>query len=154
MRELLKALFGPKWYPRIAELIRFGLVGLINTALDTGVFSLVFYVFLSKNEHLQPIAFTAGYLMGVACSFVLNKLWTFKNTSKDNLTLQIPLFLLLNLFSWGVGLGILELYKGWDFIGTLAKIGTLPFTMGINYLGSRWLFKKWGKGKIKEEGKR
>lgn len=56
-------------------LVRFGFAGLINTAVG---FSLI--AFLDLGLHLDPhLANAAGYAVGIAISFLLNRGFVFKN---------------------------------------------------------------------------
>jgi len=61
----------------IRQAVRFGLVGLINT----GVGLLAIYAVLYFGSTGPVIANAAGYAIGLAVSFVLNRLWTFEDRS-------------------------------------------------------------------------
>ena len=109
--EFLARKIGQDKAASLVQLACFCVVGGINTLVDTGIFSLIYYVFLgvsealysiplvisyfSGNEALYPLPFAAGYLCGVACSFVLNKLVTFRD--KGSAKRQWLPFLLINL---------------------------------------------------------
>lgn len=133
---------GIKWYTRLAEVTRFGLVGLANTALTQGVFSLLFYVVFRGQLAWQSLSYSVGYVAGVGSSFILNKLWTFRDKRLQQTVLQIPAFIIINLLSLGLGNLMLSLFGRIPFTGTLASLSTMPFTMAVNYLGSRFVFKK------------
>ena len=111
------------------------MVGGINTLVDMGIFSLIYYVFLGGNEALYALPFAAGYLCGVACSFVLNKLVTFRD--KGSAKRQWLPFLLINLVTLGIGQGTMALLRLAGITGLLAKLITVPVTLVINFLGSR-----------------
>lgn len=85
--------------PELKRVLRFGIVGVINTAVDIGIFSLLFYSFGAS----LLVANTAGYLVAVSGSFVLNKNWTFSETKHEGRAeRQYLLFI-------GLGLGGLAL---------------------------------------------
>ncbi len=149
--EFLARKIGQDKAASLVQLACFCVVGGINTLVDTGIFSLIYYVFLgvsealysiplvisyfSGNEALYPLPFAAGYLCGVACSFVLNKLVTFRD--KGSAKRQWLPFLLINLVTLGIGQGAMALLRLAGITGILAKLITVPVTLVINFLGSR-----------------
>lgn len=149
--EFLARKIGQDKAASLVQLACFCVVGGINTLVDTGIFSLIYYVFLgvsealysiplvisyfSGNEALYPLPFAAGYLCGVACSFVLNKLVTFRD--KGSAKRQWLPFLLINLVTLGIGQGAMALLRLAGITGLLAKLITVPVTLVINFLGSR-----------------
>lgn len=149
--EFLARKIGQNKAASLVQLACFCVVGGINTLVDTGIFSLIYYVFLGVsealysiplvisyfggNEALYPLPFAAGYLCGVACSFVLNKLVTFRD--KGSAKRQWLPFLLINLVTLGIGQGAMALLRLAGITGLLAKLITVPVTLVINFLGSR-----------------
>ena len=149
--EFLARKIGQDKAASLVQLACFCVVGGINTLVDTGIFSLIYYVFLgvsealysiqlvisyfSGNEALYALPFAAGYLCGVACSFVLNKLVTFRD--KGSAKRQWLPFLLINLVTLGIGQGAMALLRLAGITGLLAKLITVPVTLVINFLGSR-----------------
>lgn len=149
--EFLARKIGQDKAASLVQLACFCVVGGINTLVDTGIFSLIYYVFLgvsealysiplvisyfSGNEALYPLPFAVGYLCGVACSFVLNKLVTFRD--KGSAKRQWLPFLLINLVTLGIGQGAMALLRLAGITGILAKLITVPVTLVINFLGSR-----------------
>ena len=105
--EFLARKIGQDKAASLVQLACFCVVGGINTLVDMGIFSLIYYVFLGGNEALYPLPFAAGYLCGVACSFVLNKLVTFRD--KGSAKRQWLPFLLINLVTLGIGQGAMAL---------------------------------------------
>jgi putative flippase GtrA len=134
-RELLLPRLGEKKYKTLMQFIRFGCIGLLNTAVDTGIFSLMFYIVFSGNKALQWVAFVLGYACGTVFSFIFNKTWTFKD--KQRSVKQALLFLVINLVTLGAGNGILKLLETANIIGIVAKIITIPFTTLMNFIGNK-----------------
>ena len=61
----------------LRQAARFGTIGVLNTGLDLGLFLL-----LTRGAYLQPvIASTFSYGAGMACSFCLNRTWTFRGSA-------------------------------------------------------------------------
>ena len=121
----------------LMQLVRFGIVGVINTLVDFAVFSFLFYVVFSANQNYYYIPFAVGYLCGVVCSFILNKIFTFRD--KQNAKRQWLPFLLVNLVALGVGQGLMYLLGLGNITGALAKLITIPVTLLINFIGSKLL---------------
>lgn len=82
---------------KLAQLIRFAIVGGFNTALDFALLFLFVYV-LHMDQYLANILSTGICLV---ISFMLNRKWTFR--SEGNQTRQFVLFLIVTLLGlWGV----------------------------------------------------
>lgn len=78
------------------ESIKFGIVGIANTALD-----FTFFWVLVANFSVAPLlANTASYSIGVSNSFFLNKFWTFRSiTQRTDSVRQFSSFVLVNIVS-------------------------------------------------------
>ena len=112
------------------QLSRFAVVGVLNTAIDFALFSLLYFLL----ETPLVIANTLAYCTGVFNSFVWNKYWTFPELSQNkNAIQQLPLFFLLYL----VGLGLSNLT-----ITILAEV--MPallakfFAVGVSFAWNFW----------------
>jgi putative flippase GtrA len=115
------------------DLIRYLSVGVINTLVGLSVIYLCMYALHATDT----IANLAGYSVGLLCSFVLNRRWTF--SSQDPITSQLVRFLLVLLVAYLANLGtVLGLTRLFGLNRYLAQaIGTGPYT-AIGYLGSRF----------------
>jgi putative flippase GtrA len=119
------------------QFIKFNLVGLLNTALDFAVFTLlswlgVFYI----------IAQCISYGVGMLNSYTLNKYWTF--AQKGQLEPKQALrFTVLNLGSLLISLGLLALFKDQLELKLLwAKLLATIATTLVNFVGSKlWVFR-------------
>ena len=88
------------------QFIQFNIVGISNTLVDFAV-----YFLLTSLLHVNYIvAQIISYTAGIANSYIWNTLWTFKR-EKRRTPKEAALFLLVNLVSLGVSLGVLELTK-------------------------------------------
>jgi putative flippase GtrA len=64
------------------QFVRFGVVGVLNTALTLMIIYTLMYV------HTNPyVANAVGYACGVAMSFTLNRRWTFRSNQRPDLLL-------------------------------------------------------------------
>ena len=117
----------------LPKIIRFSIVGLLNTALDFGAFSLLYFV-----VHLNFIvANTIAYGLATANSYILNRLWTFRTQSHSNPEVTMALqFVILNLV--GLGLVNLTLWALSSFLPILASKGiAILVSFTWNYLTGR-----------------
>ncbi len=136
---------------------RFTLVGILNTAIDFTVFSILLY-WLGV---YYLIAHFLAFLVANANSFIFNALWTFKNLKKDQLARQIVRFFTISLMGLALSTIVLKITSDW-FITNLPQV-TYPYICGKviatvvsmiwNYCGS-WLFVfNEGKEEGEEEGR-
>ncbi|MBQ3552391.1 MAG: GtrA family protein [Clostridia bacterium] len=87
------------------QLIKFGLVGILNTLIDT-VISLVLNGVLGWYYPAKII----GYCAGVLNSYLLNSNWTFRAERKKDAR-EIISFLIVNLVVLGISLGLMKLFR-------------------------------------------
>lgn len=116
------------------RIIKFGFVGIFNTAVDWVVFFLLNTLAGINVIISQPIA----YACGVISSYLGNKFFTFK--SKEKVTFaETAKFVTVNLISLGVSTLIITLLAknaGWNEY--LAKIPSTIAAMAVNFIGSRF----------------
>lgn len=123
------------------QFLKFNAVGLLNTAVDFVVFTL-----LSAAGAGYAIAQVISYSAGTANSFILNKKVTFRDRQKAEQPsfdrMQLVKFILLNLVSLGVSLVLMHVLA--DRLGMqvlLSKVLVTGVTVVINFVGSRkWVF--------------
>lgn len=125
---------------RIAELYqagRFAIVGVANTLVDFGVFTLLTHL-LGVGVYLSQVA---GYCAGVVNSYLLNRSWTFRSKERF-FGPALAKFLLLSggmiLFSTGI------MYLCYDLAGLprlVSKVIVTAAVMVVNFLANRfWVF--------------
>ena len=122
-----------------SQLIKFGLVGFLNTAIDFGIFTLLTAVAGLGSTISHIISYTCGVLN----SYLFNRTWTFKQKSKIH-PMELIKFLLVNLVSLGLSTLLLNyLETGANLSVYLAKAGATICSMAINFIVSKLLvFKK------------
>ena len=138
------------------QVVKFAIVGVLNTLVD-------FAVFQTLNLTLGWVyaAQVAGYTFGVINSYLWNSNWTFREQRTRSLR-EMALFLLVNLASLGVSLGMIWLLR--DVVGitnawvatwmpqgiagfvkgdTVCKLIATVFAIAVNYLGNKlFVFRK------------
>ncbi len=122
----------------LSQLIKFSLVGLVNTAIHFAVFMWL-YQYLNV-YHL--IASTAGFILAVMNSYLLNKMWTFKVSGTlvrhefSRFFLVSLIALLVNLVSMALLVEVLTVYP------PLAQLMTIVLTLLVNFSGNKfWAFR-------------
>ena len=134
----------------IVQFIQFGFVGVLNTLVD-------FLVFQALNllAGWTYLAQVVGYSCGVVNSYLWNSNWTFRD-SRTHSAREMLLFLIVNLASLGVSLGVMWLCRnvlgitdgwvsGWipawlsGFVkgDTVAKLIATPCAIVVNFIGNR-----------------
>ncbi|MCG8691788.1 MAG: GtrA family protein [Minwuiales bacterium] len=117
----------------LRRMAKFAIVGAINTGIDVGVFSLLYF----WAELPVLVANTLGYSVAVANSFLMNKYWTFSESrNHGQLHHQFAKFLVLNLVGLGISNAVVWLLEG--VIHVLAAKGmAVVATFVWNYWTSR-----------------
>lgn len=121
-----------------ARLARFGLVSVITTLIDFGIFNL-----LVIPKLLPPVAATTiSYTCGIVASFVLNKWFTFRGR-RDNMAHEFGLFVAINVVGLTLNNGAVALAEhavgGGTLLLNLAKLGAGALTWALKFL----TFKHW-----------
>lgn len=116
--------------PRIPEVGRFAVVGLINLGIDLAVFSIALYVL---DLHLI-VANTIAYSVATVNSYAMNKYWTFAGRSAPEVSAtEFTRFVLFNLV--GLALSNVAVFIFAKFVlPIVAKLGAVGVTFVWNYL--------------------
>ena len=122
----------------IVRALKFGLVGIANTALDFALFS---SLTLAAGWAAVP-ANVASYCAGIALSFVLNRAWTFRDRHRRQTLSQLLLFAAGSLVALGLSTAVVALLAGtWGPLP--AKVVSIGVTFAWNYVFSNFIvFKK------------
>jgi len=70
------------WTGTLLQLLRYGLVGGINTGIDLLVLNVFLWRFPTHNAQILVAYNSVAYSCGAVSSFCLNKYWTFRRTQK------------------------------------------------------------------------
>lgn len=146
------------------QLIKFALVGVLNTLVDFLVYTLLVLVFgISENNVFMIGLFTLiAYACGVLNSFILNTRWTFRQEYKRTAKERV-MFVVVNIVSWGLSYLLVWLFSNHVFAGSsitdwvcsligfttpekvskvvsiLSKLLATPFVIIVNFLGNKLL---------------
>jgi putative flippase GtrA len=122
------------------QILRFGLVGGLNTVIDYGIFNLLHSVL-----GWPPVLSTAiSVAVAIVNSFVWNRHWTFKAAGQTAWQRQLPPFLAISLVGWGISVGgfwIIHSISGADSVlaVNLQKVGANVISLAWNFLGYRFI---------------
>ncbi len=128
-----------KYYGQHKALLRFMIVGCLNTGLDF----LAFFIAWNYGGVNYYGSQLIGYSAGIVNSFLFNKSWTFESKRFNRQTLgQLLRFLIINGVSLGSSVVLLGfLTEKWQWAILIAKILVTIITQVINYAGYRcWVF--------------
>jgi putative flippase GtrA len=117
----------------LAQALRFGLVGLSNTAITYLTF-LLFYRVFGIQEYL---ANGASYLIGLANSFVWNKLWTFGSRGFN--AAELLMFAAVFLASYGLQLLAYRLLRSAGLPAEAVQALAMIAYTAANFAGNKLL---------------
>ena len=131
------------WRKTGLQFVLFNMVGLLNTAIDIAVFSLL----LAFSVHAAA-AQAIGYLAGMLNSYLLNSRITFRQQSKQldrkHKGTQRIRFVMWNFSMLLLSVALMAVAVEWLHIhSAVAKIGVTLSVLLINFYGNkRWVFAK------------
>jgi len=133
------------------QIIRFGVVGAINTLVDLAILNLLIFITHTGQRGAMFALFkTFAFVCAVVNSYFMNRSWTFKRVAGKNPMLEGSQFLFISVLGavvnvgsswyvatythpfWGIG------PKWWPSLAAL--VGT-AFSLAFNFLGYKfWVF--------------
>lgn len=123
---------------RLATLIKFGIVGVMNTAVDALVFTM-----LAALGTPALIAQVISYSCGVLNSYWWNGRWTFRDARRQGANNELMRFVITNLIV--LALSSLILFLSDNILGlnlVICKAAATLLGMILNYIASRyWVFR-------------
>lgn len=116
-----------------SSLVRFLLVGVVNTCFGLSIIFLAKWVWLLDDVRANVI----GYALGISVSFILNKRWTFAHGGSA--ATALARFLLITGIAYVANLAtVLFTIENLSLNSYLAQaVGVVSYT-AIGYLGSRY----------------
>jgi putative flippase GtrA len=116
-------------------MLKFSVVGLINTAIDVTLFALLIHVL---NWDVLP-ANILSYSAGILNSFLMNKCWTFQDQKPLSRSLKpFTNFVLINVSSLFLSSGAVWIFAQY-LPEMLAKLGSVGLVFVWNYSMTRLL---------------
>lgn len=120
----------------IGQLVRFNLVGILNTLVDFGIFFI-----LNACGITYLVAQICSYSCGIINSYFFNKYWTFRATCIT--AAEITRFAAINLVALTMSVLLVYIFHSLLHLALLpAKIAATLLTMLIGFCGTKlWVFK-------------
>jgi putative flippase GtrA len=138
------------WKQFVAQVVRFCLVGGLNTVLDLLLFNCLLWLFPTNNPLNLVVYNSLAYAFGGINSFVLNKYWTFNH--RENIAPgEVARFIITTLVGICVNDLMLWLFSNMIHLqdvnptlwANVSKIIAIFGTFLISYSGMRlWVFSK------------
>ncbi len=120
-----------KYQGILTQLAKFTVAGVINTAVDWGIFFSLYNLLHVDPVLSQAISFTIATII----SFFINTIWVFNTTKNKTRSRLIAEFFVLNLIALGITTVLIYLFIDRMHMNELlAKILTTVITMIYNYI--------------------
>ena len=128
-----------------SQLLRFCIVGGLNSFVDVLVFNLLLWQFPTQDSGLLVIYNSIAYLIGALNSFCWNKLWTFKQRSRATND-QVARFVIITCLGiicndvfLGLATTILSSLSLNSFLWVnVAKLSAIAGSVTVSYVGMRF----------------
>lgn len=132
MKKFTDKLMKYRLFTELCRMFRYGLVGIVNTCITTGIF------ILFKHLGVEYLVYTIiGYGVGICISYFLNRKFTFKRDN-EKATRQILLFFAVCLSLMGIveliQYLLIDLWQMKEWLGV--SIGMVFYT-GTGYILNR-----------------
>lgn len=124
---------------KIVEFLRWGIVGVIATAIHYGIYYILKEFFTPQTEFWLNIDYTAGYIISFFGNFFLSAYFTFH--AKPSLKKGFG-FGIAHAINYGLHMLFLNLFLWLGLSSTVAPIFVFIIVVPINFLMVRYVFKK------------
>lgn len=130
------------------QLLRFGLVGCLNTTIDLLVLNGLLQLWPTQNIARLLLFNTIAYTFGALNSFVFNRYWTFQRTGRPNaregarfLLVTLAAIACNDLILWLMRNILLPVHLTPTLWTNVSKVAAIGGTILVSYLGMRlWVF--------------
>ena len=116
-----------------SEIIRFGIVGLIATAVHYGIYLLCLYCMSAT------IAYTIGWVVSLACNFYLSSRFTFRKKMSMS---KAGGFVSSHILNYLLHIGLLNLFLWLGIDPVYAPLLVFCIVIPINFILVRFVFTK------------
>lgn len=136
MKELFQKIVSDQ---RFIEFFRWGIVGVIATAIHYGIYYLLKELVTPQTELWLNIDYTLGYIISFIGNFFLSAYFTFHE--KPSLKKGFG-FGIAHAINYGLHMLFLNLFLWLGLSSTIAPIFVFIIVIPINFLMVRYVFKK------------
>lgn len=124
----------------IMQFVRFAMVGVIGTFVNISIL----YLLTERYGIYYIVSAFFGFIIAATVNFILNKIWTFGEGLKTNITQKYVRFFIVSLIALTINIFFLyiftEYFKVYYIVSQIIAIG---FSLTINFIGNKiWTFRK------------
>ena len=117
----------------VQQFFKFGIIGVVNNAVTYGLF---FFLHRFWGWHYLLASFV-GYSTGVACSFILNALFTFRY--EHSKVRVFHRFVIVNCVSLAANVFLVYIFtEVFGIPPVFSQLIIIPIIMTVNFLGSKF----------------
>jgi putative flippase GtrA len=113
----------PLYHKELRRFVRFAAIGVVGTLVDFGLL----VVFKEGLGFPTLIANTLSYSAGIANNFTLNRLWTYSDSTKRRVLVQLAQFTLVSLTGLLLNNGVVLLLEA--PLGSLLGVGSYGYLL-------------------------
>lgn len=141
--------FVDRWHRLIRELAKFGIIGVVNTIIDFGLFNLLQVSWEINGEqvllHGAPLKATVvATVISATSSYFMNRHWTFRHRERSGVRREYALFFLFNAIGLAIQLGMLGLAKYGFGVTDLWWLNAVKvLAVGVGTVFRFWTYQTW-----------
>ena len=126
-----------RWHALIKELTKFGIIGVLNTALDFAVWNAVLFIGPIKAQVIST-------LVSATSSYFMNRHWTFRHRARSGLRREYVLFFVFNVIGLVITAAILAAATYVFGITNLAALNAAKaFGIVVATVFRFWAYRRW-----------
>jgi putative flippase GtrA len=130
-----------RWHKLIRELAKFGIIGVINFAVDSAIFNALLFIGPIKSQVISTVIAATG-------SYFMNRHWTFRHRARSSLRREYTLFFVFNAIGLGITAVVLGIGKygfgiGEDdrlLVNIVRAVGIVVATVFRFWAYQKWVF--------------
>lgn len=115
----------------IAQIMKFGVVGVIATVIDFGIMNILYY-----GLHVDVVvANTAGFVVSVVFNYLASMKYVFEHKEGMSRQREFVIFLVLSIIGLALNDGIVfALHSGCNLEANIAKVCATAIVMAYNFI--------------------
>jgi len=126
-----------RWHALIKELTKFGIIGVVNTALDFAVWNALLFIGPIKAQIVSTI-------VSATSSYFMNRHWTFRHRARSGLRREYLLFFGFNAVGLLITAGILGVATYAFDVEHVAALNVVKlFAIAVATAFRFWAYRRW-----------
>ncbi|MGZ3582521.1 MAG: glycosyltransferase [Ktedonobacterales bacterium] len=132
----------------LTRLLRFSLVGVLNTCIDVVALNLLVWLFTLRTTPVLLVANAVAYALGAVNSFAFNRCWTFDRRGASTggevgrfIATTLAGMILNDALFWMLSKALVPMLGSTQLWANAAEVGAIGGTVLLSYVGMRlWVF--------------